>query len=296
MIFFKKLSLALKIFLLAALMSNCSEDSNLVADQKLENFTFKLLSKNGNLNYRAKIKESGHLYFVLQIKNFSKSNIFEMDIDVTSQGYKLVVSDILEQKALSWANTIDNETVKIASVEIENFINQHEEVTDFQLIESQGLFFCRAIFNAINRYQTTTRVSSFSKTNQNTLSITTYEGYITDLTPYVAKEDIIISTSNLENYFSTYSNSRLNSEDIQYINRSLEGYQSVSLIEYENLVHEPIDQLGDCVLLCGGDCGCCGNYEGQCYYAHVMCYIHDFLCESCEPSWFCFSGCKPTPC
>lgn len=43
----------------------------------------------------------------------------------------------------------------------------------------------------------------------------------------------------------------------------------------------------------GSDWGCCGNYAGNCYYAHLACYAHDAICTQCKPSWFCFSGCKP---
>ena len=46
----------------------------------------------------------------------------------------------------------------------------------------------------------------------------------------------------------------------------------------------------------GGDCGCCGNYEGACWWCELLCYIHDHTCETCEPSWYCLSGCFPCPC
>ena len=46
--------------------------------------------------------------------------------------------------------------------------------------------------------------------------------------------------------------------------------------------------LGD-----GSDWGCCGNYDGCCYFVAPICLIHDQLCSNCTPSWFCFSGCIP---
>lgn len=46
----------------------------------------------------------------------------------------------------------------------------------------------------------------------------------------------------------------------------------------------------------GADCGCCGNYSGPCWKCLLECYIHDQTCETCEPSWYCFSGCIPSKC
>lgn len=46
----------------------------------------------------------------------------------------------------------------------------------------------------------------------------------------------------------------------------------------------------------GSDCGCCGNYSGPCWTCSLACYLHDLSCETCEPSWYCFSGCVPSPC
>lgn len=46
----------------------------------------------------------------------------------------------------------------------------------------------------------------------------------------------------------------------------------------------------------GSDCGCCGNYSGPCWTCSLACYLHDLSCETCEPNWYCFSGCVPGPC
>lgn len=46
----------------------------------------------------------------------------------------------------------------------------------------------------------------------------------------------------------------------------------------------------------GSDCGCCGNYSGSCWKCLLECYIHDQTCETCTPSWYCFSGCVSGSC
>ena len=42
----------------------------------------------------------------------------------------------------------------------------------------------------------------------------------------------------------------------------------------------------------GSDHGCCGNYEGPCFYWHVYCYIHDRACSRCQ-YWHCGPACRP---
>jgi hypothetical protein len=44
----------------------------------------------------------------------------------------------------------------------------------------------------------------------------------------------------------------------------------------------------------GGDCGCCGNYSGLCYFCHLGCYMHDQECEGC--GFGCVPACVPRPC
>ena len=46
----------------------------------------------------------------------------------------------------------------------------------------------------------------------------------------------------------------------------------------------------------GSDCGCCMNYSGPCYYCSLICYEHDWACQTCEPAWFCLWGCVPGFC
>jgi hypothetical protein len=44
----------------------------------------------------------------------------------------------------------------------------------------------------------------------------------------------------------------------------------------------------------GGDCGCCNNYSGPCYFCHLGCYMHDQACEDC--GWGCGPTCVSGPC
>ena len=43
----------------------------------------------------------------------------------------------------------------------------------------------------------------------------------------------------------------------------------------------------------GRDLGCCGSYDGPCWFSNILCYWHDRICICCFSWWFCFSGCRP---
>ena len=42
----------------------------------------------------------------------------------------------------------------------------------------------------------------------------------------------------------------------------------------------------------GSDWCCCGNYDGCCSYAHVVCCVHDAACTCCS-HWLCGWQCQP---
>ena len=46
--------------------------------------------------------------------------------------------------------------------------------------------------------------------------------------------------------------------------------------------------------LCGHDWGCCGKYNGCCHYAHIFCYLHNWVCRCCK-YWICDWQCVPDP-
>ncbi|KAK3600555.1 hypothetical protein CHS0354_003492 [Potamilus streckersoni] len=44
--------------------------------------------------------------------------------------------------------------------------------------------------------------------------------------------------------------------------------------------------------LLGSEWGCCGNYDGCCEYASIICYMHDAMCQCCG-SPLCGPKCRP---
>lgn len=288
---------------LAVVAINCTNDETFTNEIN-QKTVIDLSNDYLQLKYTSSLSEDGILN--ISLEDLDKASKYKMALDVSSKGYRLDISKVLESYSKDWLKDIEPMQSKLLAQSILDYVNNDTNPLDFKKEEMQGLFYVMSVFNAINRYQ---EISMFKSTQTTPiLQNTPYDGYITGLTPFRAKEDIILNISDFENWLDNYTGSKLLDRDIVYIKTKINGLQNLSLKEYQNLVHEPLntqnqsnvstedDDEDDCWFLCGGDCGCCGNYEGQCYYANVLCYAHDYLCESCDPGWFCFSGCQPTPC
>ncbi len=270
---------------------------------------FLVISNNYlQLNYKGNVNANGILNLTLIVNDQKNAISYDMKIDVSSKGYRLDIANSLKSEAKKLASKISKAKAKLIAETIMEFIEGYDNPGDFKNEKMMGLFYYNSIFNAIYRHHTINQFNSNSRTLSD-IQITPYNGYITGLTPFMAKEDIVMDIPHFKNYLNSYSLSRLSKEDINYIINKVGNRSSMSFKDYEDLVHGSLKAnsvaalanartTGEdgCFLLCGGDCGCCANYEGQCYYAAPICYVHDYLCQSCSPSWFCFSGCQPTPC
>lgn len=293
------------ISLASVMMYGCNkEDIDLNKGGKSLTFSNEYLQ----LDYGGNIDANGMLNLILIVNDQRNKVSYDMKVDVTSEGYRLDISNGLKSEAKKFVGAVTKTKAKLIAETIMEFIEGYDNPGDFKDEELQGLFYYNSVFNAIYRHHAINQFNSNSRTI-NEIQITPYNGYITGLTPYMAKEDIVMDIPHFKNYLENYTLNRLSKEDINYIIHKVGNRSSMSFKDYEDLVHGSLEANsvaalanarttgeGDCFLFCGGDCGCCGNYEGQCYYANPICYAHDYLCESCSPSWFCFSGCQPTPC
>ena len=68
--------------------------------------------------------------------------------------------------------------------------------------------------------------------------------------------------------------------------------QFLDHIEEMNSAMHAGDCASSCIIGCGSDLGCCGNYSGCCYFSHSLCLIHDIACEQCS-KFHCGPGCVP---
>jgi len=112
------------------------------------------------------------------------------------------------------------------------------------------------------------------------------------LNEYAMHYELDESTENLMEFLDTYEEETLRFDEYYsfYIDRG----------DFELLIDNMITNASSgcgwwCLLGCGSDHDCCGNYSGCCLYWHPACYVHDKMCKDCEPAWFCLPGCKPDP-
>jgi|SRR5690554_3771585 len=226
----------LLITILILAITSCSNE-DIFSKNKSEKISINLSNELVKLNYTSSIDQSGMLNVTLE--NISYNNQYQLKLDVTSIGYRLNISNELEQYSHSWLKEISPLESKLLAQSLLEFVDEHDNPISFKKEEMQGLFYLMSIFNAINRYH---EISKFKSGNVSPLlQISTYEGYITGLTPYSAKEDIILNIPDFENWLDNYSGSRLLNHDIVYIKDKVNGLQNLSLKEYQNLVHEPLN-------------------------------------------------------
>ena len=140
---------------------------------------------------------------------------------------------------------------------------------------------------------------------------TVHPGYLTDKIGFGCMEDHILNISEITNIIernSTIFGDTSSKELLRYLKQN--NNEIVTFKEVYGFYY-PLDKYNDslesssnvngkgkkatsfCLLGSGSDHGCCGNYEGCCYYVNPICHIHDKLCVTCKPRWFCFSGCVP---
>lgn len=62
--------------------------------------------------------------------------------------------------------------------------------------------------------------------------------------------------------------------------------------EHLTTIYKKEDCSESCLIGCGSDWGCCGNYKGCCYFSSRLCLLHDLECLDCK-KWHCGPGCKP---
>lgn len=279
------------IFVFVSILSiRCANEADQVnlEGQALQQLTAKYVGKvNGN-----------GLVLSLLIYDKDKNVVLKRDdiIDI-SEGYKTSVDLQLKKIATSILtdSPVTNMTLMAGAVQdlIDQYGNTHE-AEEMKRDEVLGLFYYVSIFKMIDRYN-----KELTSNKLASLKCTTYNGYIVGLSPYFAKEDIIINKKMAIAYLSG-NPSKLTKQKANIIVDLLKAYnrENFTLLELESLLdvkyHEKSTTLR--VLLEGGDCGCCGNYSGHCWMTSIYCWEHDMLCQSCTPRWFCFSGCKPTPC
>lgn len=243
------------------------------------------------LTYLSSFDLDGSLITKLESASSNGNIILETErkFNTRNPDYKMLMARWLEEYAFELHTTvsIENSTRIVDGLQdIISRVYYEKGPATFRDERFGGLHYLKAVFGSISR-------SDIISSNQRSTDmppvgeITPYPGYITGLTPFYAQEEMLLFMFPFRNWLDS-TPTRLTPQDVVKIKNEL---PTAGYITYWTYFWEIAT-----IFLDGTDCGCCGNYQGQCYYAHPLCAVHDWLCESCSPELFCFSGCVPTPC
>jgi hypothetical protein len=152
------------------------------------------------------------------------------------------------------------------------------------------------VFQSLCMYNTLSKAPDRDIRQNGSVSFHVNDDYITGLSSFAVEEDTYIDIQGFKDYLNNLAATQQN-EGIAYYLGALENVTDPKLNMLEITVKlQEYFTVHATLWPTGGQCGCCGNYSGPCYYWSKVCLAHDYACQSCSPSWFCFSGCKAGSC
>lgn len=148
----------------------------------------------------------------------------------------------------------------------------------------QGMFMFQSLLNGANR----------DLQNKGDVNFSIMGSYPVAMSSFVCAEEVNINIDNFKSYLIERKTWDKENEGINYYLGALENYSgNKNMYEITNiLISYFSSKIG---WPQGGQCGCCGNYAGDCYYWNAACLAHDMACQRCQHSW-CFSGCVASSC
>lgn len=251
--------------------------------------------------------QNGKLFFNLSVKDYNSELVsLKESVDISAEGYKINVNKKVIDIASRLINKVDKNQSKAI---INSLLYQIEELEQTRGSEylhnelNQGIFFYLSSFQTLNRFY----VKSNNLNSELGLECTTNGAYVVGLAPFVAQEDVHFDVKDLRNTVSGITKSdKISVDELNVVKEVLAklDVNTINLIDLQQLITADIARhvkgsasaraaIG---FLQGGDCGCCGNYSGMCWFSSTYCFLHDAACQTCTPSWYCLSGCKPTRC
>ncbi len=226
------------------------------------------------------------------------------NIDFKETKYKFRQSD----KVIEFARKLNKE-INDPSIDngIDQLLSNGEKVFGQETVNThlKPLFFHKSILETKKR----------QLANKGDCECTVHPSYLIDKTGFLCQEDFYIPIEIFKNSPEQRSRNVVynDTEEVlfkQFINPYIKNKRKFIRFDnfYSFFVSKPRfnafvqvmknDDLlktkgSDCWFGKGSDHGCCGNYDGCCYYTHIACYVHDKMCTDCKPRWFCLSGCIP---
>lgn len=280
--------------------------TNFVSTSRSGNFLISYDATEENGVYVSRLK-------IIDFANNEKITNTNFTLNINKKGYKLLpYLDVLSEAEKVKANYTLQEIENIA-ITYEQFAKMllNEQVnTNSELIQS--LFFHYAVLSTVKR----------SLQNNENCNCTPHPGYFVGKNPFFCQEDYKIDTkrflSALEDkkfllkgqeievysYLKEHINEReVTSDKLLSIMMPTKDFMirvERTIARDANITYKMVafggDDPNDCDPLPGegSGLGCCGNYNGCCWYWSIMCLDHDLACYCCD-HWYCLWGCQAEP-
>jgi hypothetical protein len=224
------------------------------------------------------VDNSANLTVDYGIFNLDKNNVRDKD------ALGLIFANAYRNIYVTYGTT----TLQTYSGLIEKMLTSIAATVDVQSMKSlkyQSLCMFNTLAKAVNRdiYQS------------GRVEFTVMEGYLRGLSSFSAEEDERLDIRNFKLFLASRRGTVPN-EGIDYFLNALRSESgtlnmkqvTTKLDIYFTSTYGRWPQ--------GGQCGCCGNYSGACWYWSSVCLVHDYQCQNCSPSWYCLPGCVASSC
>lgn len=295
------LPLMLATFLCIGLFSCEKQETGAVASKTLKAFEFS--KDNVKIKYKGDIVDNVLSFNIsLSTNNGEKSIDESFNIDISKPSFGQDVADEISEKSIKLASMFDKREIDaICSVFIDmvNHITVGLKIKEIKSLQVQGLFMSNSLFKATKRKLNNTSLNIRSV--QGEFTNTVYEGFNREMSSFDLNEDIVLNIADFQSYIQSDPQNSLAKGG--YVFSEILGTKSgteltlqelmVDIEQYKNTHPANIDPVSLRWWPSGSSHGCCGNYSGPCYYWHPVCYVHDRMCSTCTPRWFCFDGCNP---
>ncbi|MGN6495167.1 MAG: hypothetical protein ACTHLE_24480 [Agriterribacter sp.] len=311
-------------FPLILIVSGCkkNEEKSILID----NHDFK--TQNHNIHYAVSLNEDSVIKLNFIINNKENSKVFEetLEVDYKRSSFETNIASALKNNTQNRALNMGDLKNIIASMK--EFTVQQNFST--HSLESDAAYISISFFRQLLKDEVINSPNISDRTKQvfkrstsiiaphaiskkaagfdpqpqkqvvSAFAKPVYEGYASRLSEFALNEDIIVDVNSFKQQIDADLTNMSVDDKGLYVFQNVLNRISDDQISLLELLAEMDDYVQNDPSAGfsfgwprGSDHGCCGNYQGPCWYWHPVCYIHDKMCKNCTPKWFCFSGCVP---
>jgi hypothetical protein len=228
------------------------------------------------------------------VESETYTEITRLQFDTTIKNFRLIVDSLLIEKADEVKTTINNINSLDSLFNVWHPTISQLHVDSLKQEKYQHFYYQMSLIKILKRHAQT-----------NVCSCDEFNPYASNSSSFFCEEDIIINVDSLKIFANQYRDRLDSVQGGHEFKNFLDEYNpdpapSLAKLrgDFNVLAQEENQITGACGSLQGNQCGCCGNYIGQCVLCHLYCFLHDYLCwkSNCQPVEVCHKGCVPSPC